>query len=45
MSWNNKNKNIDHYNASDSFLFSLTNIHNTKPAKFPGGGGYEIRII
>ena len=42
-SWNNKNKNIDHYNASDSFLLSLTNIHNTKPAKFPSAGGYEIR--
>ena len=43
VSWNNKNKNIDHYYAPDSFLFSLTNIHNTNPAKFPSTGNYEIR--
>ena len=24
-------------------LFSLTNIHNTNPAKFPSTGNYEIR--
>lgn len=43
VSWNNKNKSIDHYYAPDSFLFSLTNIHNTNPAKFPSTGNYEIR--
>lgn len=30
--------------APDSFLFSLTNIHNTNPVKFPTKkNGYEIR--
>ena len=44
VSWNNKNKNIYEYSAPDSFLFSLTNIHNTGPEKFPSKkGGYEIR--
>ena len=43
VSWNNKNKNIDNYYAPGSFLFSLTNIHNTNPAKFPSSGNYAIR--
>lgn len=44
VSWNNKNKKITEFNAPDSFLFTLTNIHNTIPAKFPSyKSGYEIR--
>ena len=43
-SWNNKNKNITEFNAPDSFLFSLINIYNTEPIKFPCiNSGYAIR--
>jgi len=32
ISWNN---NGDFYSASESFIFTLTNIHGTEPTKFP----------
>ena len=35
VSWNNKNKQIDHFRAPNTFLFSLTNIYNSNPTKFP----------
>jgi len=43
LPWNNDNKEIDHFNDNKAFLFSLTNIYDSKPTKFPSGGGYEIR--
>ena len=44
VSWNNKNKKITEFNAPDSFLFSLMNIYNTSPSKFPSQKrGYEVR--
>jgi len=35
ISWENKN---DWNNAGNSFIFTLTNIYNIEPTKFPGGG-------
>ena len=34
ISWKNDQNNTYH-SAPDSFLFTLTNIHNTQPTKFP----------
>ena len=43
ISWDNKDKQKDHFYAKDSFLFTLTNIYNSEPKKFPSTGNYEIR--
>ena len=43
ISWKLEDENKD-YNAPDSFIFSLTNIYNIQPTKFPSKNeGKEIR--
>ena len=43
ISWINDNNDTFH-SAPDSFLFTLTNIHNTQPTKFPSkNDNYEIK--
>ena len=43
ISWVNDNKETYH-SAPESFLFTLTNIHNSQPTKFPSKNDkYEIK--
>ena len=42
--WNNENKKIYQFSAPESFLFTLSNIYNSEPIKFPSNAtGADIR--
>ena len=41
ISWTSDNK---YHNANGSFLFTLTNVHNTAPTKFPNTQNYSCAV-